>query len=216
MAEARTQTPVEQKAEAAVARLARFVNSFPKPTASQMVRTVAVRKALAPLRPLAVKIAGLSVGTQKGSIAGPEYLNEVLRLFTFYQIAEAIAGPPQPGTGYLTGPTITDEDIVTAKFVLGCIDGALPPMKVEALDPVMYATVKSQSYRLLAIATDLEIDTTTADQVAVLWGAMKDTLKEYAAALKRGAETGMDLLKIALIAAAFGGGIYVVKSFAGR
>jgi hypothetical protein len=217
MANARTPTPVEQKADAAVARLVKFANSFPRPTGQQLVRTDAMRAALAPLRPLAERVAGLAVGTKKGTIAGPGDLNALMRAFVpLYQIAEAIEGRAQPATGYLTGPVVTNDDIITAQFILACCDATLPQYRQPVLDPVMYATTKAQAYRLLMVATDLDIDTTMADQVVLLWGSLKDVVKEYAAALQRGAETGLTLVTVLLIAAGIGGGVYVAKSLFGR
>jgi hypothetical protein len=213
-----TPTPLEQKTEAAVQRVVRFVNAFPKPSATGMVSTTAARAALAPLRPMAVKIASLSVGTKKGSIAAPGIVTALLRQSVLYLVAEAYeGGPAAPGTGYLSGsPIITEADRTTAQFMLALLDKILPEYPAPVLDPVLYTTIKQQAHKLLLIATDLDIDTSVADQAALLWAALKETVKEYAAAITSGAKAGLGLLEIALIAAGVGAGIYIVKSVAGK
>lgn len=211
-------TPLEQKTEAAVQRVVRFVNSFPRPTPTALVKTADVRRALVPLRPLADKVAGLSIGARKGSVAASSIVTALLRQSPVYLIAEQYeGGPAQPATGYLSGSAlVTASDVTTAKFVLAAIDGTLPSFKVSPLDPVTYATVKQQAHRLLLIATDLDLDTTCVDQAALLLGALKETLKEHAAALALGGKKALGVLEIALIATGVGAGIYAIKTVLGR
>lgn len=211
-------TPLEEKTEAAVQRVVRFVNAFPKPTATQRVNTAAARQALAPLRSLAERIAGTAVGAHKGSVAAPSVVTALLRQSPLYLLAEAYeGGPAAPATGYLSGSaTVTEADRTTAQFVLLLLDKILPEYPAPTLDPIVYATIKQQAHRLLLIATDLDIDTTTADQAALLWTSLKETIKEYAAALTSGAKAGLGLLEVALIAAGVGAGVYVVKALFGR
>lgn len=211
-------TPLEQKTEAVVQRVVRFVNAFPRPSATGMVSTAAARQALAPLRPLAERVAGLSVGTRKGSVAASGIVTALLRQSPMYLLAEQYeGGPAAPGTGYLSGSaTVTADNVTTARVVLTMIDGTFPTFNTPVLDPVTYATVKQQAHRLLMIATDLDLDTSVADQAALLWGALKETVKEYAAAISSGAKTGLGLLEIAAIALGVGAGVYVVKTVLGR
>jgi hypothetical protein len=205
-------SPLAQKAEAALQRVLRFTRAFPRPTSTQLVKAHYVQLALDFLRPLAEQVAALPVGTKKGTIAGNGAPEALARIFSpLYLVAEALEGKPQPATGYLTGDTITEADLTTAKFILYCLDTLLPKYPVELLDPVTYDEIKRQAHRLLMIGTDLDLDTTLADKAALFWESVKEAVKD----LGTGAKKGLDVLTVALVVAAAAGGVYAAKTLFG-
>ena len=204
---------VAAKAEAALQRVLRFSRAWPKPGPEQMVKTQAVVAALLPLRPLAEKIAGLPVGTKKGTIAGSSAPEALAAVFSpLYLIAEAIEGRAQPATGYLSGSdSITQNDRNTARFILVVLDN-LEQHPVPYVVPVLYDTLHKQTHRLLMIATDLDIDTTLADKASLALESAKDAVEDFKKAAKRGSEEGWSVLKIALAGLGIGAGAVVVSS----
>jgi hypothetical protein len=209
---AKAPTPMEQKAEACVQRTRAFVNSFPKPGQGQGVKASYVLQALILLQPLAERIAKLKVGTAKGSIAGPGTLDAVLRIaFPWFLAVEAIEGRATPATGYLSGsPKVTAEDIGVAQALLGWIAG-LPVFGPGALDHGQYEAIKQLAHKLLAIATDLDIDTTLADKVTLFW----QSVSEAVADLRAAGEAGFNFAKTLTVIAAVVAGVYVGKTVLG-
>ena len=210
-------SPIAQKADAAISRVLRFTRAFPHPTATQRVTVASAAKALEPLRSLADKIVALPIGTKKGTIAGSGAPEALARVFLpLYNVAEAIAGKPQPATGYLTGPTITEDDRTTARFILNTLDATLPLYTSPLLEPADYEAIRKAAHQLMLIGTDLDIDTEIADKVTLAWASLKESVKELAQNVQQRAEEGWSLLQVGLVVAAAAFGIYGAKTVLGK
>lgn len=210
-------TAAEARMQATLARVTKFVAAFPRPTATQMVKAPETLAALSPLRPLALRVSQLKVGDKKGSAAPPAWIDKVLSATVPYQIARAIEGEPDPATGYLTGSaTVTQDDINVGRWVLGMIDDVLPRYPAPTLAPVLYDEIRRKAHQLMMVGTDLDVDTTAADQVALLWQSFKEATQDFARYVERGAEAGTSLLKVGVIVAAAAAGIYGVKTLMGK
>jgi hypothetical protein len=207
-------TPLELKAEAAVQRSVRLASSWPKLGPDQGVPAAAMLHAIAPLRPLAADILARPVGSSKGSIAGPGVVPTVLRAaFPLYALVEAVEGAAAPATGYLSGSAvITAEDHGLAQSMINLIDVTLPGLGQTLIGSGHLGLIKEGSHRLLAVATDCDIDTTAADEVVLLWQATKEAVRDLGGAVQRRAEEGWGLLKTALVVAAGAAGVYAVAS----
>ena len=209
----RTPTPLEAKAEAAVQRAAKLAAAWPRVAPGQGVRADAVLRAVAPLRTIAVDILARPVGAAKGSIAGPGVVASVLRRwFPLYAVIEASEGAAAPATGYLSGsPVITDADHALAQSVLNLIDVTLPGLGATLIGAGQFGLVKEAAHRLLAVATDCDLDTTAADEVALLWQVTKEAVHDLVDAAKKPVEAGWSLLKTLLMVGAAGAGVYAAK-----
>ena len=209
-----TMTPMAQKAEAAVQRTVRFVNSFPKPGPGQGVKANYVLRALEILRPVIENVAAQKLGAPKGSIQGGDALNTALRLaFPWYAVMEAIEGKATPATGYLSGsPVITAADLALASGLLDWIKIGLPAYGERVLERGQYELVKVRTHLVLAIATDLDIDTTLADQVALFWQSVKEAVKD----VRDAGAKGFNFLKALVVIAALTGGVYIGKTVMGK
>ena len=64
----------------------------------------------------------------------------------------------------------------------------------------------------LAVATDLDLNTTVIDEVVTLWQATRDSVRDLAGAVQRHTEEGWSLLKTVLVVAAGAAGVYAVAS----
>ena len=213
-------SPMAAKAEAAVQRVLRFTRAWPHPTGTQRVTVQSAQVALAPLRPLAERIAALAIGTKKGTIAGSDVPETLFKTIPFwgqlYMIVEAVEGKPQAGTGYLSGSKfITEADRATARFILNTIDATLPLYTAPVLEPADYEEIRKQSHRLLMIATDLDLDTTLVDKVSLAWVSVKESVRDLASKAAGYGKEGFDVLKTLLIIGAVGVGIYGVSMLRG-
>ena len=208
------------KAEKAVERATRLANAWPKVGPDQAVKASYVRNALEFLRPIAEDVARRSLGSSKGTIAGSGWPVDLARILSpMYNIAEDIAGKPDPATGYLSGSaTITEADNKTARFILFALDDLLPAYgKDNPLERDKYDLIKREAHRLLFIATDLDIDTTVFDKAVTFWKSVKEAVVDLYKKGKDALKTGMSIATIALIIAAAAGGVYVAKTlFGGR
>ena len=209
----RSASPLEAKAEAAVQRAAKLAAAWPRVAPGQGVRADAVLRAVAPLRTIAVDILARPVGAAKGSIAGPGVVASVLRRwFPLYAVIEASEGAAAPATGYLSGsPVITDADHALAQSVLNLIDVTLPGLGATLIGAGQFGLVKEAAHRLLAVATDCDLDTTAADEVALLWQVTKEAVHDLVDAAKKPVEAGWSLLKTLLMVGAAGAGVYAAK-----
>lgn len=121
---------VSALAEEAVARLQAIMNRWPRPLAGQGVRADAVRAGLAPLVPVAEMALRLPLGYGKG------YL---------------------PGLGFLTSSskvTVADQEI--ARAILNDAK-SLVYVGEQPLTREYYGKIKERAYKLLALATDLDV-----------------------------------------------------------
>lgn len=200
-------TPMAQKAEAAVQRTVRFVNSFPKPGPDQGVKANYVLRALEILLPVIERVATQPLGAPKGSIQGGDAVNTALRLaFPWFTAVEAAEGTATPATGYLSGsPVITVADLALAGGLLDWIKTGLPAYGERPLERGQYEMIKERTHRVLAVATDLDLDTTAADQVALFWQSVKEAVKD----LRKPVDAGFNFLKGLFVVAAIAGGVYV-------
>jgi hypothetical protein len=210
-------TPMEVKAEAAVQRSRRLVNAWPKVAADQGVVASAVLRVLQPLRAVADDILARAVGAPKGSIAGPGIVATALRLvFPQYTVvvdaaAAATGGPP--ATGYLSGTsTITAADRALARHFLQLLDVTLPGLGETIIGSGQFGLIKEATHRLLAVATDLDLNTTAFDEVTLLWSSIKDAVRDLVGAAQRKADEGWSLLKTMLLVGAGAAGVYAVAT----
>jgi hypothetical protein len=146
-------------------------------------------------------------------VAGSGAPEALARIFLpLYNVAEAIAGKPQPATGYLTSPTITVDDHTTARFIIYTLDATLPLYTSTLLEPVDYDVIRKEAHRLLMISTDLDLDTSMADKVSLAWTSFKESIRDLAGGVQRGAEGGWSLLKTAVVVAAAAAGVVGVTT----
>ena len=201
------------KAEAAVQRSVRLVNAWPQVGPGQGVPADAVQRAIAPLRSIAADVYGRAIGAQKGTIMGPGVVPTLLRLhFPWYNVIEAVEGAAKPATGYLSGsPVVTVEDRALALHVMQLIDQTLPGLGQTLVGSGSLGLIKEASHRLLAVATDLDINTTAADEVTTLWAATKESVRDLAQAVQRRADEGWSVLKTVLVVAGGVAGLVVAR-----
>jgi hypothetical protein len=136
-------------AEAALERLRRILARWPRPAAGQGVRADAVLAGLAPMLPLAEMVLALPVGYSKG----------------FY-----------PGAGYLSGSSrITTDDLKLARSVEQDLNVILPHAGERALTRQLYNAIRTRAYKLLGLATDLDVSQSALSKLGTAPGAAWDT-----------------------------------------
>ena len=122
---------VNTAADAALALVQKVMALWPKPGAGQGVKADAVLAGMKPIAALAEMTLQLPTGTSKGQYSG---------------------------AGYLSGsPTLTEADLALAHTVLQDRDVILPAAGSKALTRELYAQIKGRAYKMLALATDMDI-----------------------------------------------------------
>ena len=159
--------------DARLAKVMAFINTFPKPPAGKAIRADVLLGAIRPLVPLAWKVGGLADGSQKRGW--------VSRTF----------GPG--GQGYLTGPTVTPDDKITAGRITYEAEQRLPDLGTQAVHPDIYNQIKAAAYQLLKIGTDIGEDTSPiADTVGRYFGAVAQAWVDLPGTLTAAAQGGID------------------------
>lgn len=164
--------------EARLQKVLGFVNSFPRPAAGQAVRADALLGALRALQPLAQKVAGLKDGSSKRGLLAKVF------------------GPG--GQGYLTSPTVTQDDKATAGRIIYEVQTRLPGLGTQPVHPEIYEQIKVAAHQLLKIGTDLGEDTTPlVDSFVRYWSSVGSAIVALPATLTAAAQGGVDALSSA-------------------
>jgi hypothetical protein len=173
---------VQELAQRAMDRSARFSNAFPKPGPGKGVRADKLRAALEALRPLATAVAKMADGAKKGSFSG---------------------------AGYLTGPVVTADDKAVAGRVLYELDTRLPTYGARPVEPYLYDQIRGAAQRLLMIGTDIGITdqwVTLLDRAAQAWDGITEAVVELPETLGKAA--GTVVRKVGETAGGLAGGFF--------